>query len=103
MPFDPTTYPTPVIPAQAPDKDAEVRERAACILETNGWLQFSFGKDGGPRCLGGALSEANALRSVAILEAMFPGVADAVMAGVNWNNAPGRTMAEVAAKLRNQQ
>lgn len=102
MPFDPTTYPTPVIPAQAPDKDAEILLRAAEIIEERGWCQRSFGDyKRGPKCAAGAIIEAahDAHRGGRVHELIRRAkpTGDHLML---WNDADGRTAAEVVARLR---
>lgn len=84
------------------DPDAEVLLRAAEIIECDGWLQGDWGRPGGPRCIAGALSQArrefgaqnNYYR---IWERIGFPTGDP---GIDWNNAPNRTAAEVIALLR---
>ncbi len=88
---------------------------AADVLERDGWLQGDYGTRHGPKCLAGAVNHvvngggsvddlggaceledraADAVQSVAAL--LGQGYADIT----RWNDAPGRTAAEVIAALR---
>lgn len=100
-PFDgnATSYATPVIPAQAPDKDAEVRERAAQLIESLGWWQVGGHREGDePICIVIALGRATP-RGGMVPHCGFPSLG----AAADWNDVKGRTKAEVIARLRNPQ
>ena len=70
--------------------------KAADYLRTHGWVQFDLGRDGGPRCLLGAFDSICAGREWPAMCALFPLAGGSI---VNWNNAPGRTLAEVLDRL----
>lgn len=77
----------------------EVLHRAADLLEEFGWCQNDLGsKEQGEFCALGALDEAG-LELGLPLFVVWPGEW-ACSDLVNWNNKPGRTKAEVVAKLR---
>jgi hypothetical protein len=81
----------------------EVLVKARNLIGRDGWVQRDWGAPGGPRCAVGVISDSGgdgasritARRAVA--EAA--GVEDDGWGGavITWNNAPGRTKAEVLA------
>lgn len=93
---------------EKPKTVADVLEAAADLIEPEGrWAQDIFYKRGDCYCLVGALREAAGAGSAIAVE-RGP-IADAVHAARgpddrvmlhDWNDAPGRTQAEVVAKLR---
>lgn len=96
----------------------EIAQRAATILETEGWCQgdYRLPKDEGgyAYCLVGACREAAgcyaALAADALADALYDALAtaraaytaalDAYLGPSGWNDAPERTVAEVIAALR---
>ena len=88
---------------------AEVLRKAAEYLETYGWCQGYYRRDGGERCLMGAVAEvlhassngnnaAACRRYEEMKSALRPSINQ--REPVNWNDTPGRTAEEVIAKLR---
>ncbi len=88
--------------------DLIVLERARDHILQHGWLQGSLGSDGGPVCIMGALCAADGwakgdiiaqerVRRTTLLgfEARYMDAHKAVA----WNDAPGRTQAEVLARF----
>lgn len=80
---------------------------AADVIECNGWCQDDAGRVGGPRCVLGALRQAclPELPGLAHAEAhgrlrTFVHASGASFDLIAWNDAPGRTAAEVIAALR---
>lgn len=105
------TAATPVDVAEArsftPEQRADLLDAAALRLEVYGWYQNHMGLDGTPQCLVGALaSELGGNRSICYYEAsiVWFGEADPNGEGISrltrWNDRPGRTAAEVIARLR---
>ena len=96
------------------EQAAAILERAADLLEEFGWCQGRLGgKSVGEMCLMGAMYEA--MLDVGVPENIAPlraallrvgvpvGVGTAQVANAaeaEWNDEPGRTKAEVVAKLR---
>ena len=87
-------------------KIADVLERAADYIDQHGWCQDEYADDSGRVCAAGAISaitEGSPERfaplsmrlalSNAVEDLGFTGIAD-------WNDALGRTQAEVTAKIR---
>lgn len=89
------------------DLEAQLLLEAARFLETNGWLQRSYGWGDGPHCLRGAIIVAGAKRglnydegprqAIRRVDATFD---DTGLGSLIWNDRPGRTAVEVIAKLR---
>jgi hypothetical protein len=75
---------------------------AADYIEEKGWQRCSLGLPGGPRCVLGALTsvehEAGGITNSAFYFARFLGRTVSAIGG--WNDAPGRTQAEVVETLR---
>lgn len=93
----------------------EIRLKAADLLEKHGWVQGTWGRDGGPRCMLGAcrvaagVNEANCggdaeirygLAEIAALFSVEKATNGTVHSPVLWNDDPDRTAEEVIAALR---
>jgi hypothetical protein len=82
---------------------ADVLNGAADLIERDGWVQRQFGVTNGPRCISGALLAINkkvdpkhpAYRTVVT----YLGLGDSYYLSW-WNDAVGRTEAEVVTALR---
>ena len=92
--------------APAPDKPVELNEtgkvllRARDILLERGWVQGVSGAPGGPRCVGGAMSEASDSGHAVETFTRFVTSVGIRLGGVApWNDAPGRTREEVVLAL----
>lgn len=112
MPFDPTSSAAPVQPKVLPtaplakakvDPDAEVRAvllKAADIIERDGWCSMQIGdhyQGPNPRCMMNSISAAGVPTHYGFERVLgFDTVHDAY----RWNGTPGRTKAEVIARLR---
>lgn len=87
--------------AQTADTVADVLERAADLIEPEGaWIQGVFqSEDGCSHCLHSAVMEQadDFLKMKAATQALGFNYSEEVWV---WNDAPGRTQAEVVAKLR---
>lgn len=94
---------------------ADVYEKAAEYLEEYGWSQgkdqfITYGEEGGPRCIMGAIQSAGGygqLRELAaeffaeVLELDYPinEYASPAVRPIRWNDEPGRTKDEVVNTL----
>ena len=84
---------------------ADVLERAADLLEEFGWCQDDYGsRREGTLCLFGAFQEARRDFGLPMSgwseDYLRPFRAVGILAPIWWNDRPGRTKAEVVAKLR---
>lgn len=85
-------------------KTSEVLDAAAAYLTLNGWQQLSMGQPGGPRCVMGAFK--SVLGEESIVEAVSTPAYLALRNYLDddwvseWNDADGRTAAEVIEVLR---
>lgn len=90
------------------DTIADILERAAARVE-RGWTQDAFARDTNGLecsvfsehaiawCLAGAVDAETSMRAAVFLEAIGAAIG---MDAVTWNDAPGRTQAEVVTALR---
>lgn len=99
-----------LFPVEILDNVGLVLWRAADNCEKRGWLQNSWGRPGGPQCLGGHIETAANELGLSVSELMGPektvisvvSQRNPIMGPtVEWNNAPGRTKEEVITALRN--
>lgn len=94
-----------VAPAKVLDEPARLLLRAAELIEERGLCQGSFGSTPGPLCFQGAILYAKTGREYGPLSdkmsIAYQRMYDALGTDpTNWNDSPGRTQAEVVAKLR---
>ncbi len=87
------------------DQTSADLDAAASYLESHGWQQGNAGIHGGPRCVSGALCSATFTGSgfaptEASLALAIHLRVDRPLSLIRWNDAPGRTAAEVIAALR---
>lgn len=95
-------------PAVVPVTTRDVLHRAADLLEEFGWCQYDVGGKDRGFCVMGAVMEANRdygrdyFQDHAVLGNLVWGDLPRDWGGfpIDWNNAPGRTKAEVVARLR---
>lgn len=79
---------------------ADVLHAAADLLERDGWCQGVYVSHGGARCAEGAIHAVAPSSQVALDAEMALSRALGGDHPVRWNDAPGRTQKQVAAKLR---
>ena len=79
-------------------KYRKIRERAAQLLERDGWCQGTKKDAQGRRCLSGALEAVAEWEEAGDVWYALRMELNAVPSA--WNDAPGRTLAEVLAALR---
>lgn len=85
--------------------ESDVLEKAADLIERDGWCQGGDGRDGKCRCMMVAIADASDSAPPPRLS-LWQRTRDAiwgylgVTSGAKWNDAPERTAAEVIAALR---
>lgn len=85
---------------------ADILDRAADLIEPEGaWIQGFFSNRCGGHCMAGAILEVADLTDISTLrvavEAVLPAPPEERAERITWwNDEPGRTQAEVVAKLR---
>ena len=86
------------------DEASKVLLRAAELIEKHGWCQNAAGDMEGSVCLWGAIQAAQGIEPGSIIfldnEAWDRIFSALRYCPIRWNDAPGRTQAEVCAKLR---
>ena len=83
----------------------DVLREAAAILERDGWEQGTYGDESGPNCIRGAINRAAGCKSTVsvneeIAHPAYVAITRHIHCGLElWNDAPGRTQAEVVKAL----